>query len=86
MVAMSRKTLAVTAVDTSGACLPIIGVFTLSINASGNIRNYPPQSAPTTAVSPPIAGLLFDILWYFKNLHTTAVSMNKQFENRSEIR
>ena len=38
--------------DARDAPNPILGDFSITINASGNIRNNPPQSAPNEARSP----------------------------------
>ena len=52
----SRQLFTITIWDATDACLPILGEFALSVNASGNIRNYPPQSAPNEAQSPTLTG------------------------------
>ena len=51
-----RSQFIITAVDVTGSGPPAIGAFTLSVKASAMLRNYPPQSAPCTAISPPLVG------------------------------
>ena len=52
----TRQTFAIEIWDATGACNPILGEFSISVNKTGNIRNYPPQSAPNEARSPTLTG------------------------------
>ena len=52
----SRQIFTITIWDATDACLPILGEFFITVNATGNIRNYPPQSAPNEAISPTLTG------------------------------
>ena len=52
----TRQIFIITIWDPTGACDPILGWVSLSVNKTGNIRNYPPQSAPNEAQSPTLTG------------------------------
>jgi len=52
----TRQIFTITIYDATGACNPILGEFSLSVNKTGNIRNNPPQSAPNEAQSPTLTG------------------------------
>lgn len=52
----SNNVLEITAVSTAGAGQIVLGDFYLTVNASGNIRNFPPTSSPLNAFSPPLSG------------------------------
>ena len=52
----TRQIFVITIWNANDACDPILGEFSLSVNASGNIRNSPPQSAPNEAQSPTLTG------------------------------
>jgi hypothetical protein len=52
----TRQIFVITIWDATDACNPLLGHFDLSVNATGNIRNNPPQSAPNEAQSPTLTG------------------------------
>ena len=53
---LTRSVFVITVLDLTGSGPPAIGSFTLSVKTSALLRNYPPQSAPTVALSPPLVG------------------------------
>jgi len=48
--------LSVTVRDTTGAAPPLISVFSLSISASADLRNFPSTSYPAVISSPLLGG------------------------------
>ena len=47
---VTRRELVITILSEYGAGPPIPGVFTVSVKASGNLRNFPAACAPTVGI------------------------------------
>jgi len=52
----NSRTLVITILDATGATPPAVGALTLTVKASGNLRNDANTSLASTAVSPPLDG------------------------------
>ena len=53
---LNRRQLEITCTDVTGNGVPVLGVFTMGVLASGNVRNYPPASVPSDHQSPVLSG------------------------------
>ncbi len=53
---LARSTFVITIADITGSGPPTIGSLTVTVKTSAALRNNPPQSAPSAAVSPSLQG------------------------------